>query len=301
MLRRIDGGAEGPDGALGSPNIDCRQDGAKLEPVARAGYMFNPGVAGIDDADAILLVGTNPRWECAGAQCPHPQALPDRAAAPLRASAPAVDVTYPVERLGAGPATSAEVVEGRHSFAEKLKAAKNPMIVVGMGALARADGSAVLALLRQLAESVNAQNGLAILHTAAARVGGLDLGLVPGEGGRDVAGIFDGCEKREIDVVYLLGADEIDTKKLGRAFVVYQGCMGDAGAHRADVILPGAAYTEKPGTYVNTEGRVQQAHAPSIRRAMLATIGRSSVRCRTRWAGPCPTTRSSRCARVSSP
>jgi NADH-quinone oxidoreductase subunit G len=80
---------------------------------------------------------------------------------------------------------------------------------------------------------------------------------VPGEGGRDVEGILDGCEKREIELVYLLAADEIDTTRLGKAFVIYQGHHGDAGAHRADVILPGAAYTEKPGIYVNTEGRVQ--------------------------------------------
>jgi NADH-quinone oxidoreductase subunit G len=245
--------------ALGSPNIDCRQDGAKLQAGPRAGYIFNPGVAGIENADAILLVGANPRWESAVLNARiRKRYLSGRCA--IASIGPAVDVTYPVERLGAGPATLKELAEGKHPFAAKLKAANNPLIVVGMGALARADGAAVLALLRQLAESVNAPNGLAILHTAAARVGGLDLGLVPGEGGRDVASILEGCEKREIDLVYLLGADEIDTNKLGRAFVIYQGCMGDAGAHRADVILPGAAYTEKPGTYVNTEGRVQQAH-----------------------------------------
>jgi NADH-quinone oxidoreductase subunit G len=118
-----------------------------------------------------------------------------------------------------------------------------------------------LALARELTEKLNAVradwNGFAVLHTVAARVGGLDLGLVPGPGGRDVAGILAGCEKREIDAVYLLAADEIDMKRLGKAFVVYQGHHGDAGAHRADIILPGAAYTEKPGTYVNTEGRAQ--------------------------------------------
>ena len=141
--------------------------------------------------------------------------------------------------------------------AEKLKAAKNPLVIVGMGALAREDGAAVLALARSLAVVRDDWNGFAVLHTAAARVGGLDLGLVPGPGGRDVAGILAGCEKREIEVVYLLAADEIDTQQLGKAFVIYQGHHGDAGAHRADVILPGAAYTEKPGTYVNTEGRVQ--------------------------------------------
>ena len=242
--------------ALGSPNIDCRQDGTKLEAGARGGYIFNPGVAGIDNADAILLVGTNPRWESPVLNARiRKRYLSGKCT--IASIGPAVDLTYPVERLGAGAATLRELVDGKHSFAEKFKAAKTPLIVVGQGALVRADGAAVLALVRQLAESNNAQKGLAILHTAAARVGGLDLGLVPGEGGRDVAGILEGCEKREIDVVYLLAADEFDTKRLGKAFVIYQGHHGDAGAHRADVILPGAAYTEKPGTYVNTEGRVQ--------------------------------------------
>ena len=100
-------------------------------------------------------------------------------------------------------------------------------------------------------------NGFSVLHTAAARVAGLDLGLVPGKEGRDVEAILDGAEKDEIDVVYLLGADEIDTERLGNAFVIYQGSHGDRGAHRADVILPGAAYTEKDAIYVNTEGRPQ--------------------------------------------
>jgi NADH-quinone oxidoreductase subunit G len=246
--------------ALGTPNIDCRQDGAKLEAGIRGGYIFNAGVRGIDHADAILLVGTNPRWESPVLNARiRKRYLSGRCA--IASIGPAVDLTYPVERLGAGPATLRDLVDGKVSFLEKFKAAKNPMIIVGMGALAREDGSAVLALARDLVGQVNAVrhdwNGFAVLHTAAARVGGLDLGLVPGEGGRDVAGILAGSEKRDIEVVYLLAADEIDTKKLGKAFVIYQGHHGDAGAHRADVILPGAAYTEKPGTYVNTEGRVQ--------------------------------------------
>ncbi len=245
--------------ALGSPNIDCRQDGAKLDG-PRGSYIFNPGVHGIDSADAILLIGTNPRWESPvlnarlrkrylSGQCT------------FASVGPTVDHTYPVERLGAGPATLRDLAEGKLDFSEKLKAAKHPLIIVGMGALAREDGAAILALARDLTEKLNAVradwNGFAVLHTTAARVGGLDLGLVPGEGGRDVEGILAGCEKREIELVYLLAADEIDTKRLGKAFVVYQGHHGDTGAHRADVVLPGAAYTEKPGTYVNTEGRVQ--------------------------------------------
>ena len=155
-----------------------------------------------------------------------------------------------------------EIAAGTHPFAATLKAAKRPMLVVGQGALARRDGAAVLAMARRIAEECGMVredwNGFNVLHTAAARVAGLDLALTPGPGGRDVSGILDGASKGEIDVVYLLGADEIDTSRLGSAFVVYQGHHGDAGAHRADVVLPGAAYTEKSATYVNTEGRVQR-------------------------------------------
>jgi len=247
---------------LGSPNIDCRQDGAALDG-PRGSYIFNPGIHGIDQADAILLVGTNPRLEAPVLNARIRKRYLHGGQVAIGSIGPVADLTYPVERLGAGPATLGELVEGRHGFFEKLKAAKNPLIIVGMGALAREDGAAVLALARELADKLGAVredwNGFAVLHTAAARVGGLDLGLVPGPGGRDVEGILAGCEKGEIAAVYLLAADEIDTKRLGKAFVIYQGHHGDAGAHRADVILPGAAYTEKPGTYVNTEGRVQLA------------------------------------------
>jgi NADH-quinone oxidoreductase subunit G len=138
------------------------------------------------------------------------------------------------------------------------------MLVLGQGALARPDGAAILAAALALAESCGmvkeGWNGFNVLQRAAGRVGGLELGVVPGPGGRDVAGILDGASRGEIEIVYLLGADEIPMERLGRAFVIYQGHHGDAGAQRADVILPGAAYTEKDGTYVNTEGRVQQAY-----------------------------------------
>ena len=248
--------------ALGSPNIDCRQDGAKLEGGPRGSYIFNPGIRGIDQADAILLIGTDPRREAPVLNARIRKRYLHRPCT-IASIGPLADLTYPVERLGAGPATLRELVDGKLGYFEKLKAAKHPLIIVGMAALAREDGAAVLALARELADKLGAVrddwNGFALLHTAAARVGGLDLGLVPGEGGRDVAAILAGCQAREIEVVYLLAADEIDTERLGKAFVIYQGHHGDAGAHRADVILPGAAYTEKPGTYVNTEGRVQLA------------------------------------------
>jgi len=246
---------------LGSPNIDCRQDGAKLEAGTRTGYVFNTTIAGIEDADACLIVGSNPRLEA-----PIINArLRKRAGAggfKVGVVGENVNLTYRAEHLGAGPQTLKEIADGSHAFCEILKAAERPMLILGQGALARADGAAVMAAARQIAGNsgmVSADwNGFNILHTAAARVAGLDLGLVPGEDGRDVAGILDGAAAGEIEVVYLLGADELDTSKLANAFVIYQGHHGDAGAHAADVILPGAAYTEKDGTYANTEGRVQR-------------------------------------------
>ena len=122
--------------ALGSPNVDCRQDGAKLEAAPRGSYIFNPGIRGIDAADAILLIGTNPRWESPVLNARiRKRYLHGRCA--IGSIGPAVDLTYPVERLGAGPATLRELVDGKVGFFEKLKAAKNPLIIVGMGALAR--------------------------------------------------------------------------------------------------------------------------------------------------------------------
>ena len=247
--------------ALGSANLDCRQDGAKLDAVSRAGYIFNTTIAGIEQADACLLIGTNPRWE---APIINARLRKRYLVGGFKVGivGPQSDLTYKAEYLGAGPQTLADIAAGKHPFAAVLKNAKKPMLILGPGALARGDGAAVHALARQIADTCglvkDGWNGFNVLHTAASRVGGLDLGFVPGMGGRDVAGILAGAEKGEIEIVYLLGADEIDTAKLGKAFVIYQGHHGDAGAHRADVILPGAAYTEKNATYVNTEGRVQQ-------------------------------------------
>jgi NADH-quinone oxidoreductase subunit G len=248
--------------ALGSPNLDCRQDGAPLDAAVRGSYLFNSGIAGIDRADAILLVGTMPRVEAPiiNARIRRRQLSGKLAVASI---GPAHDATYPLEMLGAGPETLLAVANGTHAFAGKLKAAQNPMIIVGMGALARPDGAAILAATRVAAEACgvvkDGWNGFNVLHTAAARVGGLDLGFTPAVGGRDLAGILAGCATGDIEVVWLQAADELDTKALGKAFVIYQGHHGDAGAHRADVVLPGAAYTEKDAIYVSTEGRVQVA------------------------------------------
>ncbi|MFE0753420.1 NADH-quinone oxidoreductase subunit NuoG [Inquilinus sp. NPDC058860] len=248
--------------SFGSPNLDCRQDGAKLPAGPRGAYLFNSGIAGIEQADAILLVGTNPRSEAAIVNARIRKRWLKNGLT-VGVVGPDADLTYRTRHLGAGPETLAAIADGSDGFAEVLRNAKAPLLIVGQGALAREDGAQVLAACRRIAETYglvrDGWNGFNVLHTAAARVGGLDLGFVPGPGGRDVAGILDGAQKGEIDFVWLLAADEIDAGRLGKAFVVYQGHHGDRGAHRADVILPGAAYTEKNATYVNTEGRVQQA------------------------------------------
>ena len=248
--------------ALGSTNIDCRQDGAALDAVSRASYLFNSTIAGIEQADALLIIGSNPRTEAPILNARIRKRYL-KGGFPVGVVGPAVDLTYKTQNLGNGADVLAQIASGAHAFAATLKNAKKPMLIIGQGALARADGAAILGAARQIADACglvkDGWNGFNVLHTAAARVGGLDLGFVPGVGGKDVRGILDGAAKGEIEVVYLLGADEIDSNKLGKAFVIYQGHHGDRGAHRADVILPGAAYTEKDGLYVNTEGRVQAA------------------------------------------
>ncbi|HEY4040521.1 MAG TPA: NADH-quinone oxidoreductase subunit NuoG [Rhodopila sp.] len=244
--------------SLGSANVDCRQDGAKLDAARRDFYCFNTSIAGIEEADAILIVGSNPRKEA-----PVLNARIRKAwlatAMPIGLIGTETDLTYAVTPLGAAPSVLTDLHAGNHAFAKVLGAAKRPLIIVGQGALARADGSAILAAAWRLAAQVGALrhdwHGFNVLHTAAGRLGALDLGFVPGATGKAVDAMLSGG----VDLLWLLGADGFDPARIAAStFVVYQGHHGDAGAQRADVILPGAAYTEKAGTYVNTEGRVQR-------------------------------------------
>jgi NADH-quinone oxidoreductase subunit G len=237
---------------LGAASVDCRQDGAKLDPkLGRASYLFNSTIAGIDAADAILIIGSNPRLEAPvlNARIRKRWLKGDCL---IRVVGEKADLTYSYNYLGAGPDALAAFAE--HPPANKTK----PMFILGAGAAARLDGAAVLSLAAKAALSLgvvkDGWNGFNILHGAASRVGGLDLGLVPGEGGLDARAM---ARAGAVDLLFNLGADEIDVER--GAFVVYIGTHGDRGAHRADVILPGAAYPEKTGVYVNTEGRPQFA------------------------------------------
>ncbi len=242
--------------ALGSSNMDCRQDGAALDPsLGRGSYIFNAGIEGIENADAVLLIGSNPRVEAAVLNARIRKAWRANGM-PIGVIGEGGEMRYDYALLGAGTDTLQELADGKGKFFAALDKAERPLIIVGQGALARADGVAVLGLAAKLATKINAVsaewNGFAVLHTAAARVGALDVGFVPGKDGKGAAEMVGA-----MDVLFLAGADELAATKSDGTFVVYMGTHGDNGAHIADVILPGSAYTEKSGTYVNTEGRVQ--------------------------------------------
>ena len=239
--------------AIGSTNLECRQDGALIDPVQPAGYLFNTTIAGIEKADAILLVGTNPRVEAALVNARIRKTWLAKKVK-VGVIGPQINLNYPSKYLGAGPETLEELLNGKGAFAEVLSKAQNPMIILGAGALRRNDGMAIQALVRKVAIKYNmikdGWNGYNMLHTQASRVGALSLGFV--EGNEDTW--------QKVDALYLLGADEMPVEKiLPKTFVIYQGHHGDKAAARADVILPGAAYTQKNATYGNTEGRPQTA------------------------------------------
>jgi NADH-quinone oxidoreductase subunit G len=242
---------------LGSANLAV-QGGDAFAGAGRASYIFNPTIAGIDQADALLIVGANPRKEAAvlNARIRKRWRSGHLKVGVIGAQA---DLTYTYDHLGAGTDSLADLAAGKHSFADVLKGAKNPIVLVGAGALARQDGAAVLAMAAKIASDFGAikdgWRGFGVLHDTASRVGALDVGFAAGAGGLTLAQMLT---FGTLDVLFSLGADEV--KVPDDTFVVYIGTHGDRGAHRADVILPGAAYTEKQGIYVNTEGRVQMAN-----------------------------------------
>ena len=281
--------------SLGSGMTDCRPPMSGIDPgMPRAAYMLNATIAGIEQADAILIVGSNPRREAAVLNTRILKNWRTRSTL-IAVIGDKADLTYPYTYLGDGFEALAEVAAGK-GFGEKFKSAVRPLVIVGEGAVSHGTahskqiGRDVIALAAHIATMsdnlAEGWNGFAMLHNAAGRVGGLDIGFVPHAGGVCSADQIGLAGKGELDVLFLLGADEYDMTAMGKAFVVYVGTHGDAGAHRADVILPSAAYTEKSGTYVNTEGRVQMAERAvfppgdakedwAIFRALSAVLGQA--------------------------
>ncbi|MEM9060767.1 MAG: NADH-quinone oxidoreductase subunit NuoG [Pseudomonadota bacterium] len=227
---------------LGSDRLECRQDGAQLPIGNRSGYVGTATIEDLDAADGILLIGTNPRDEAPVLNSRLRKAW--LAGAHVALIGEPVDLTYPAYHIGTGP--EALLGESREKLLQNMAGMERKVVVIGQAALTRSDGVAVLAEAMSLAEAGGAK--LLVLHSAAARVGGLDIGFVHADGFECLKGA---------EVIFNLGADEIEI--VPGPFVVYQGSHGDRGAHRADVILPGAAYTEQAGIFVNTEGRPQIA------------------------------------------
>ncbi|MCG6901512.1 MAG: NADH-quinone oxidoreductase subunit NuoG [Rhodobacter sp.] len=222
-------------------DVECRTDGAKLPAGNRSAYVGTATIEDIDGADMILLVGTNPRDEAPVLNARIRKAWTRGAKVALIGEA--VDLTYDYAHIGTGRDSLVEMAAMDHSDKQGVRG----VVIVGQGALQEADGEAVLSQAMKAAEAAGAK--LLVLHTAAGRVGAMDAGCVT-EGG--IVAALDGAE-----VIYNLGADEVEIA--AGAFVIYQGSHGDRGAHRADVILPAAAYTEEQGLFVNTEGRPQLA------------------------------------------
>lgn len=272
--------------SMNCPHIDCREPHSPLgrngngERVGRSGYLFNSSITGIEEADAILLVGVDVRREAALLDARLRKAwrhngIPIASIASNESIAPR---DYESVRLGEGAGELRRLLsptaKGRgnadtlRQFRDLLDKVPKPMLIMGQGALARPDGALVydiaLALARECGMFQSGWNGFNILHTAAARVAGLDLDFLPSIGGRDSAAILQGAATGDISWLFLLGVDEYLSEWTGKhrdkCFVIYQGSHGDSGAQCADVVLPAAAYTEKNALWVNTEGRTQAGH-----------------------------------------
>lgn len=271
---------------LGVANTDCRQDGAAIGLSGQRGeYLFNTTIMGIEDADALLIIGSNLRLEAPLINARVRKTWLRGTLDLIGVVGEATDLTYGYEHVGAGPKTLADLAKGKGDFFKRFAKAERPMIVLGMGALARPDGAQILKLAAEIGMKAKivreGWNGWNVVHTASGRVGALDLGFLPAEQGLSTAQML---QAGALDTLILLGADEVKAPQ--GTFVVYVGSHGDAGAQQADLILPAAAYTEKSATYVNTEGRVQQARRAvfpkgdaredwAIFRAVSALVGKT--------------------------
>ncbi len=248
---------------LATKNFDCRLKGEKLSADDHASYLFNTTIAGIDSADACLLIGVNPRKDAPilNARLRKRFLSKNFKVASVGCK---VDLTYNHEHLGNDIHALKELSEGHGEFAETLKNAKNPMLILGHDMLARVDGEVLLTYAKKIAEKFHMiredWNGFNFLSKSTGLLNGLSVGFV---GDSNVEEILEKSAKGQIKIVILHGVDDdIDFEKLKDAFVIYIGTHGDRGAHVADVILPAAAYSEKDAIYVNLEGRPQiTAHA----------------------------------------
>ena len=252
--------------SLGSNNFLCSQNNSKYKGLPRVAYTFNTSISGIEDSDFCLLVGVNPRIDASMINARIRKRFL-QGNYPIYLIGPKMDLNYDYKFLGNNPTILEKIFKDQHYISKKLKKSKKPIIIVGDNVLNRDDGQSILHLIYKIClkfpfiQQTNNNitwNGYNILHYAASRVGSLDLKFYSNRSNFNLDKIYQSSDKKELDFIYLLAADEIETKKLQNSFVVYQGHHGGYGSKFADVILPGSAYTEKNATYVNLEGRVQR-------------------------------------------
>ena len=239
---------------LGCERVESSSTAPKLNANLRSEYLFNSTIPGVEDADYILLVGTNPRTE-APLLCSRIRKRVDEHGLEVGIIGYPANLKLRYNHVGNTTDTLKEIAEGNHPVSQKLREAKLPMIIVSSHALARDDGEAIMNNLKIISENTNVinheekWNGLNVLHNDVGRVGALDLGIQPYSGKENI---------KEAKLVYLLAADEFREEDIPEdAFVIYQGHNGDIGANFADLVLPGASYLEKHASYVNTDGRTQ--------------------------------------------
>lgn len=248
----------------GCNNFDSNQFDYKIDLSSRGNYLFNTTIAGLDKADLCLTIGANIR-HIAPVLNARIGLLQRDGKLKVARIGNIDNQTYPIIELGSNPNIIREIISGKHKFAEELKQAKHPVIIIGDGVYGRSDGYALLSLIHEMVDKYRIVrddwNGFNILHNHASMVGSLDIGFSPVHGGYGTAEIIQKVESAEIKLLYLLGSDEIDINKIKSSFVVYQGHHGDSGASVADVIFPATSYTEKDAIYVNFEGRPQYTKA----------------------------------------
>jgi len=247
-------------------NIDCRPLLSSLptDTKNRSGWLFNPTISGIEKADSLLIIGSQPRYEAALLDARIRKSWIANGLKIARIGG-GDNASYPIEELGNNVNVIEQIYKNKHSYNNILDKSNNPLFLIGENLLNRKDGEGILGRIREIAKKYNSfsdkWNGLAILHSSASRVGALEVGFVPGNKGFNTKDIIDGVASNHIKLLWLLGVDDINLNKKPNTFVVYQGHHGDKGAEIADLILPGSAYTEKDATYLNTEGRVQRTNA----------------------------------------
>jgi len=249
---------------IGSTNLECRQDKIYINPTERINYIFNSSINGIEDSDFILLVGTNPRLEATILNARIRKAY-IRNRMKIYSIGDPGDLTYPYKNIGSSTKIIKDIASGNHEISAQIKKSKKPIIIIGESALYGKSGQYLFEELKNFLSKNNFikkdWNALNILTQQASRVGAIDLGVYLINENENFL-FFNKLDNKDFKFIYLLGADNINFDKKDK-FIVYQGSHGDNGAEIADIVLPGAAYTEKNGLFVNLEGRLQKAHKAS--------------------------------------